>query len=64
MPVAYGGTLYSLRDHITTLRDELRSALERAASSALASARHRAAREFDDQLRSHPWVITTEHRAL
>jgi len=28
MPVAYGDSLYSLRDHIATLRDELGSALE------------------------------------
>jgi TRAP transporter TAXI family solute receptor len=31
MPIAYGDSLYSLREHIATLRDELRSALERAA---------------------------------
>jgi TRAP transporter TAXI family solute receptor len=31
MPVAYGNPLYSLRQHISMLRDELRSALERLA---------------------------------
>jgi len=32
MPVAYGNPLYSLRLHISMLRDELRSAVERGAS--------------------------------
>ena len=31
MPVAYGNSLYSLRQHISMLRDELRSAVERSA---------------------------------
>jgi TRAP transporter TAXI family solute receptor len=31
MPVAYGNPLYSLRQHISMLRDELRSAVERGA---------------------------------
>ncbi|HEV2551562.1 MAG TPA: TAXI family TRAP transporter solute-binding subunit [Stellaceae bacterium] len=31
MPVAYGNPLYSLRGHISMLRDELRSAVERSA---------------------------------
>ena len=31
MPVAYGNSLYSLRGHISMLRDELRSAVERSA---------------------------------
>jgi hypothetical protein len=29
MPVAYGNSLYSLRQHISMLHDELRSAVER-----------------------------------
>ena len=31
MPVAYGNPLYTLREHITMLREELRSAIERGA---------------------------------
>ena len=31
MPVAYGNPLYSLRQHISMLRDELRTAVERSA---------------------------------